>query len=456
MDKNYTMQIVNLIEQICKEEIPSDVYNLAKDSVLDFLGVAYAGAQECEPTLKRYLEVVKTNKGSCTVIGIGNEFSPYDASLLNGISAHYFELDDGSRFGMVHIGAVVFPTLFAGAQLRTMTGKDFLKGTIIGYEIAVRLSAAVQPSHKKKGYHTTGTCGCIGAAVALAIAWKYDTDQICSTISAAATSAAGLLEVIDDASQLKPFNAGRAAQAAVTAAMIGRADICGPNDVLGGKRGFFAVMAGSLNEEWFEHSGEKEYAIRSIYRKPYASCRHCHSAVEAALHIREELINELGTESFLEQISNINVQTYGLAVYGHNHTVISGINSAKMSIPYSVAAALILNDGGMEAVSLQAISNQKILKLASCVQVTEVESYSIQVPNKRIAKVMVTLQNGSTYAYEVTYPKGEPENPITSDELQRKFRKMAIYGGRSEEYCNSIIYYVENIENNLQRLLDIL
>ena len=90
----------------------------------------------------------------------------------------------------------------------TISWKDFLYGIIIGYEAAILLGIAIQPAHRFKGYHVTGTCGTVGAAMAIAAARKYSKSEYKSALSAAVTGAAGILEMIENESNLKPTMQG--------------------------------------------------------------------------------------------------------------------------------------------------------------------------------------------------------------------------------------------------------
>lgn len=447
---NETKNLYEIILQLQQEQLPNEVISAVKECILDYLGVTVAGAFELNKKLNAYLDILPVRKQESTVIGLQRRTSIETAALLNGISAHHFELDDGSRFGMVHLGAPILSALFSVANVYNIPSEKFLRAVLVGYEVTIRLASAIQPAHKKKGFHATGTCGCIGAAVAVATALAIDNQHLENIISAAVASASGLLEMIEDTSQLKPFNAGKAAQNGVVAALIGSAGFVGPQDALGGKRGFLSVMSEGLNRDWFIRENDKRYAILGIYRKPYASCRHCHSAVEAAIALRR--IHDIKTED----IDEIQIATYGLAVFGHDHTEIVSAGAAKMSIPYSVAAAIVLNDGGMQSMSEEAIQNIEILELTKKVHVNENPEFSSLVPAKRIAQVTIKLKDGRTFAQKVIYPKGEPENPMTTRELEEKFIQMATYAGKSKDYCTQVIQYIADIENQLAKLLDML
>ena len=450
MTENVTSVLVKLIHDLREEEYPPDIYAKAKECVLDYLGVTFAGAYTLRDKVRAYLDGLSPAGVGVPVIGFAGRASVHDAAMLNGIAAHCLELDDGSRFGMVHPGAPVLSALFAVAYDTRMSAERFLRAIVVGYEVTIRLSSAIQPGHKKKGFHATGTCGCIGAAAAVSAALAFPDDCIANVMSAAAASAAGLLEMMDDTSELKPFSAGKAAQNAVMAAYLGRSGFSGPRDAIGGKRGLIGVMGAEVKMDWFRRDGERRYAIRGIYHKPYASCRHCHPSVEAALKMLREERFDPG------RIETIVVHTYDLAVFGHDHTEIINSSAAKMSIPYSVAAAFMLKSGGMSAMAERAVHDPEILALARKVRVEEDPDYSALVPAQRMARLTATMTDGTQYSREVTYPKGEPENPMDSDELEEKFLQLAAYSDRTEAFGREIIHCVNHLEENIHTLFTLI
>ncbi|MCL2807816.1 MAG: MmgE/PrpD family protein [Coriobacteriia bacterium] len=424
---NYTDSFVDLLHTISLENYPEDIRAQAKNCILDYTGVLLAGAYAMKKIIERYRQL----SGS----------SIHNKALLYGMAAHYLELDDGSRFGMVHPGAPVISALLAAAGIKEMSGESFLRGVVSGYEATLRLAGMIQPGHKIRGFHATGTCGTVGAAVAIAAACEYTREELKDTVSAAVASAAGLLEVIGANSDLKPYNAGRAAMDGLTAAFIGKTGVCAPDDILGGSRGFLALLAEEIDDAWLNRSEQHKYTITGIYRKAYASCRHCHAPVEAAIGLREEI------DASQDSISSVNVKTYRLAVKGHDHTEIKGMQSAKMSIPFSVAAALIFGTDGTGMMTEEILQDQRVLALTQKVSVEESDDLSALVPDKRAAVLTLTTNEGEVFSKRVDYPKGEPENPMANEELEEKFCSLALFAGRSFDESNAIISMVTSIEN---------
>ena len=414
---------------------------------LDYVGCTIGGARFYYNRLKAFSDAYP-EEGRYDLFGFQGKSVPvHIAALQNGISAHVMELDDGHRKGAVHVGSTIFSALIPVAIQEKISSKDFLYGAIVGYEATVRLACAIQPGNKLRGYHATGTCGTVGAALGIAAALHFTEEQMKTTLSAAVTSAAGVLEMQEDDSDLKPYNVGRAAMDAIAAAYIGRSGLRGPNDPLGGKRGFLKVMTDTPHPEFLTDFNSDTLCIEQIYQKTYAACRHAHPAIEAALALRNEID--------IEQIEKIEVRAYRLAVAGHDHTQIQGVGSAKMSIPFSVAVALVTGSAGLASYSEKTISDDKILELTSKVIVIEDEELTALCPEKRASILTIYLSNGKTLTKRVDYPKGEPENPLTKEELEAKFRELAMFGGLTKETCDEVINEVWKEDFDLDRILKI-
>ena len=140
-----------------------------------------------------------------------------------------------------------------------------------------------------------------------------------------------------------------------------------------------------------------------------------------------------------EQIEHIEVHTYKLAVGSHDHTQIRGISSAKLSTPYGVALAVVKGSAGYADYNEVNLDDYNIKALTRKVSVIEDENLTAQSPAVRGAKVIIYLKNGKSYEAPCLYPKGEPEHPLTKEELEAKFRGLAMYGGLTREDCDKMI-----------------
>lgn len=411
--------IANLFN-LSRAPMTKEVENHMRDSFLDYLGCAMAGSKMLKTEISELLDSGICSQGNCTVFGRKEKYSVKDAALINGIFSHVLEMDDGHRVATMHLAAPIFSALLAVTEHERLTFGEFLRGSMVGYETAIRLAVAMQPNHKKRGFHTTGTCGTLGVAIAVAVALKFDEKQMKSALSAAVSSAAGVLEMLSDDSQLKPYNVGRAAMDGIIAAYIGKAGFEAPKDALMGKRGFFATMTDKCDTKVLEEFDFENLYCMGTFFKPYAACRHCHPAIEAALLLREE--NNIN----LSDIESILVKAYDLAIVGHAHTTINGVNAAKMSIPYGVAIALSEGHAGINDFEERYFCRDDIKTLTSKVSVIENPELSALIPNKRASIVEITTKYDK-YVKRVDVAKGEPENPMTKEEIVNKFLESFRY-----------------------------
>lgn len=438
---------LNNLMAIRPESIPAEVYRQARACLLDYLACTLAGAKFFSQKSLGYLEALGGEVGEATVLGIGRKAPMQTAALINGMNSHVMELDDGHRKGAVHVGGTIFSALLPVAEKEHLSIEDVLYGAVIGYEVTVRLACAVQPGNKLRGYHATGTCGTVGAAMAIAAALHLDFDQMKSAFSAAVTSAAGVLEMQEDNADLKPLNVGRAAMDAVSAAYLGRAGFKAPNDALGGKRGFFKAMTDEPKTSFVTDFSGDSFCIQSIYNKPYAACRHTHPAIEGVMRIREGHLLEP------ESVDSVLVETYKLAVGGHDHTEITGVSSAKMSMPYSVAVALVTGRAGLDEFSEKYVGDEQVLALAKKVKVVENAELTALCPSKR-ASIVTVLSGGARYVEHVDYPKGEPENPLGEAEFRQKVFGLLRYSGCTDEFCERLYNLIlkENSKFTFEKL----
>ncbi|TVR37392.1 MAG: MmgE/PrpD family protein [Cryomorphaceae bacterium] len=402
--------------------------------LVDFIGVTLAGAAQQREEAMRLIHQLNPDGGTVPVMGLGTHASLTTAALVTGMSAHTAELDDGERFAMVHPGAPVLGALIPLASVHAFDGDALYRAVLAGYEVTIRMARTMQPALKKRGYHATGICGTLGAAWAVATALNYSGQEQKNALAAAAASTAGTLKAIRDHSALKPYNAGMAAMNGLVAALTARAGYAGPDDPLGGVEGLLRQLVGSdAKTQELLPDAESLPAIHAVYRKPYAACRHCHPAIEAAIDIRSRhALNH-------SDVQSVTVHTYALGIPGHDHRQIAGSHSAKMSTPYSVAAALVWGKAGQQEFAEPALSNTHVKRITQLTRVLADDEMSRAVPRERAAEVRVQTTNGSEHVVRINLPLGEPERPLSTEAIEAKFRELATDWGMAETTCNEVL-----------------
>ena len=232
--ENVSQAFVKKLYNMTDEDFEQRITEKARECFADYLFVTLAG---CTTYKNRYESYLTENrvKGDCRVFGQSLTADIRTAAMINAFSAHVLELDDSHRVAMTHLGAPIFSALLAVAEAYERSTDDLLHAAVVGYEAAVRLANAVQPGHKKRGFHVSGTCCTVGCAMGIASMLRFSEEEMRNVLSAAVTSAAGLLGVASGSSEQKPYNTANAAAAGVSAALYGRY-FTGADDILNGAR----------------------------------------------------------------------------------------------------------------------------------------------------------------------------------------------------------------------------
>lgn len=392
-------------------QIPGKVIEQTKLCFTDFLGVTLRGSETKSGIIAK--NVVSEGNQS-TVIGHGKA-SALEASLVNGISAHALDLDDGHRHAQIHPGACVIPAALSLCEFHKKSGKKFISSIIVGYQVAITLGMMVNPMHRNRGFHSTGTCGTLGAAAAASKALDLDKDQIINALGLAGTQAAGLLETDHCGSMGKHLHTGRAAQSGVLSALLAQRGFTGAETILEGDEGFLNAMA-DINYKKIKCDRDI-FRILEIYFKIYPVCRHLHSSIDAMLHI----INENNRDLEIEEILDITVKTYKIAAEHDNYHPYT-IEALKQSLPVSLAIAVLKKDLRLDNLNLNQ-NSKEIEEISKKIFIEYSEDFDLLYPDKRPATITINTKSRS-YEKTIDLAYGEPENPLNKTDIIKKFSDL--------------------------------
>ena len=443
---NVSEKFFNEIDKVAKLEIPAAVMARAKRSLLDYLAVTCAGAKFQEEKLKDYFAFAMPEEGQFNAIGTGKNLVLKEAVFLNGLNGHALDFDDGTNSGIIHLGSPIFSLLLPLAQRHHITIDKMLRAAIVGYEASYTMAVSIQPKHKAMGYHATGTCGVIGATFAACYMLGFTDEERYQAFATACVSATGMLKVLDDGSELKPYNVAKTALLALSSVQLAKAGFKGHADPLGGYRGYLKLLSGDENTPLKPVLLNGTYAIMKSYTKPYASCRYTHPPVEAAIHLR----NEYGLKA--EDVKSIEVKTYDLAVSGHEHQDIKGAYSAKMSTPCATSVALIYGKAGLKEFGEDVLASEDVNDLCHKIHVEADAELSAIFPDKQSAIVTVCSTKGD-FTERVDFPKGEPENPLDDKEFRERYEDLMAFGGVKNDVYTEIYEMMSHLENEVTNLI---
>ena len=433
--------------QLIIRTFPENVVNQAKLCFLDFLSVSVRGSQTKSAQILRSIIIEISKSGASTVIG-GKKTYPINAALLNGVSAHSLDLDDGHRLAHLHPGACIIPAAMALSEAHEKSGKDFITSMVVGYQVAIKLGMILNPSHRERGFHSTGTCGTLGAAAAAAKIMNLDKNGILNALGIAGSQTAGLLESDHSGSMTKHLHAGKAAQSGVLSALLAKEGFTGAHTIIEGNEGILKAMSDAnafqYNDPLLPQSEEnsEKFEILRVYFKKYPVCRHLHSSLDATINITKN--NNLKPAD----IHDITIKTYEIAAF-HDNCLPNTPEGIKQSLPISIAIAIKEGDLTVENIERIPLDNE-ITEIASKVSIELDNDLGNLYPQKRPSKVTIKCKD-NIYTERVDLAKGEPENPFSKDELLNKFREL------NRQVDSNCIKVLDDLEDkNLRDVMDIL
>jgi len=370
------------------------------------------------------------------------------AALANGVSSHVLELDDVHRGATLHAAAPIIPAALAAAEREHADGRAFLAAIALGYEAALRIGEAVNPSHYRF-WHPTGTAATFGSAAAAGSILKLDAKQMTDALGSAGTQAAGLWEFNADGSMSKPLHPGKAAFNGLLAADLAREGFTGASRILEGDRGFFRAMSESHDPTRLTDGLGQHWKILENCYKLHACCGHTHTAIDAAIEIREQSGRDAG------EIASVEVETYGPGLATVKESNPSTPTKARFSLTYTVAAALAEGRCGLEQFdasrfSPDGVRDPAIAALLRKIRVEAVDDLTNRYPASWPVRLRVTFRDGHVERREADFPRGNPENPVSTAELEAKFISVveprfnmdtahrALHAARSVETCRDM------------------
>ena len=445
-----TDEVAGFVVSAKARDIPKDVAHLAKRSVLDGIGLALAGAaSECGGIARRYLEGlgIAAGRGS-TVIGSSLRLPARFAAFANGLAIHADDYDDTQLavakdrvYGLLtHPTAPALPPVLALAERDRRSGADLMLAYQVGVEVECKIAEAILPRHYQQGFHSTATCGSIGAAAGAAKLLGLPREAVRRAISIGATQAGGLRE--NFGTMTKPFHAGRAAENGVVAAEIAALGFTASPNGLEADRGFFRAAGGGFSPEMIEGKLGAPWTFHfpgiSIKPHPSGSLTHPGMAVMMELILKHDIRPE--------RVKRV--------VVGTNHNMPNALIhhspknelQAKFSMEFCMAILLLERKGGLEQFTDEVVNRSDVQAMIRKVHFGVHPEAEAAGYDKMTTIIEIELDDGTLLKGQADFGKGSPVNPMTDEELSEKFRQCAAWGGLDRDQTNAVLELIWRVE----------
>ncbi|MGE3857882.1 MAG: MmgE/PrpD family protein [Dehalococcoidia bacterium] len=393
-------------------DLPEIAMDEARRTLVNVLAVSISASEH--PSAKRLTEWARREGAveRARVIGSDLRTSPRLAAEVNGFLAHLQDYDDTHFPTILHPSAPVWPAVLAAAEERGASGRAVLEAFALGEEVACRLAMSVHPWHYDAGWHITGTTGVFGAAAGAGRLLGLDADALVDALGLAGTQASGVREVFG--TDGKPMHAAKAAANGYQAASFAAAGLGAAPDIIGGRRGFWAVLSpNGHNEEALTGALGEHWELQRNGLKPYANGVVSHPIQDAVIRLRNE--HALTPD----RVATIEARVCPLVLELMNRPNPQTGLDAKFSFQHCAAAALVDGAGHDAQFADARVLDPVIAGVRSRVSAT----VDPAIPEHEVY-VTITLTDGSQVATHVEHASGSPENPLTDATLDAKFRAL--------------------------------
>jgi len=391
---------------------------MAKKLVFDILATGLGGYQT--PLGGKAVRFVTESMpgDAATLLGEARKVSAEGAAFGNGVMCKILGMDDSHRTAS-HIAAQVVPAALAACELYGGSGKDLLSAIVAAYDLAVGVGHAVRTTTRQRGVDIKGAVGTLAAAAAAARCAGFDPERLALAIGLATDMASGTEQYVYDIDgcDTKDLIAGFAARNGIFATRLVQAGFRGPLSGLDGEYGFFRAFGDGWDPAMFDDLG-RDFAILTTGFKPHGGCRHTHQAVDVVQQILE------GTPVRADQIERVVIGTYRYATEPSFRVAVDPPSRELAGLSIRVATAVALVRGSAWPDDFAIWDETVVRRLRHVTDVVVDAEIERAYPDGNGCQIELRLTDGTILRGRTPYAKGEPEYPMTDEELRAKFNAL--------------------------------
>ncbi len=405
-----TERLAHFVADTQWDDLGPSVAHQAKRSLMNFFAVALTGCRD--QTIETALQTLAAFSGGkqATIIGRSERVDALSAAFLNAASANVLDFCDTHVPTAIHPTAPIVPSLLAVAAMMPVNDREFLLALVLGHEIECRIGLAMSPSHYKRGWHITSTCGVFGAAVGAGKLLRLTARQMVWALGTAATQSGGLCECLG--TPAKSVSVGNAARNGLLSALLAARNFDGPTEPLTGAQGYYHALNETADRSFLTQGLGKTWEILATAYKPYPCGFVIHPVLDCVLDWRRA--------HPAAAVEKVVVTGNPLLAIRTDRPQISSGREAQVSTQHAVAAALIRGKAGVEEFTDACVDDAKVAALREKVQVLRDESLATTS-----AAAEITTADGMTHKVAQQAARGSAENPMSDQELADKLRLAA-------------------------------
>ena len=426
------MSLYSFIQSFKFSDAPVKTQEVLKTCLLDIIGVASgARANHTSLTLKNFASShYPASSLSSRLWFDGRAVHPFGAGYAGGFNVDSLDAHEGHFTSKGHAGATVVPAVIAlvdacHAQGKSITGEELLTVLMLGYETGLRAGSALMATAPE--YHASGAFSGLGVVCAGARLLNLDEQTFLHALGIAEYFGprCPMMRLVDHPSMLRDAH-GAGAYAGLNALFMAQAGVTGAPAA--------TVDAPDVIEFW-KGIGE-DWEIDKQYFKPWPVCRWAQPALTAMT----TLITQ-NPQILADAIESVMIETFheSMRLQGHRP---KNADEAQYALAFPVAALIARGRVGADEVTGESIHASDILNVSDRIVITEAADLSARFPAEILSRVTVKLRDGTSLTSPITSAKGDPENPMSTEEFAAKFHMFAdesIGASRSQEIQDMVM-----------------
>ncbi len=380
-----------------------------------------------------------------TIVGSNKKVALPNAAFANAIQCYGYDFVDDHNESNAHPSPATYPVSFALAENLKKSGKEFLEAVAIGNEVVCRMGTAYLGDMYYQGFHPTSTCGTMGAAVAAAKLMGLDEEQTVYAQGIAGSMVAGLMAWNSEGSFTKRLQAGHPAMNSIIAARMAKKGFNGPSDIYEGKDGLLHAYSylDHYDSKYLTEELGKDWIFATSSIKVYPCCRYSGGHLDACLDIVAKYHPDA------DQIEKIEIRSskYTMRLLAEKrkwHPV--NVVDLQFSMPFQAAIAFKNGQVTVDEFDVKYIDDEQIKRLIANTTVVEDPVFEERYPEHYSSAVKITMKDKTTYESVIDDPKGDWRNPVTYEDVENKFRKLANRIYKDESRTEKIIAFVKDLE----------
>ena len=423
------------------DEIPSEVIERTKHLFLDFLGVGFGGhrvAESTRPIIEGVKDLAQGARGTCSVLAEPDLYPPHYAALLNGTLVHSMDFDDTHRESIMHPGAPLFATLMALAEETGASGRDFLTAVVAGYDVGCKIGKAHGNAVHHRGFHPTATTGIFACTAAGARLLGLSPQELNNALGLNISQAAGSQQFMANGAWNKRFHVGLTAHNAIYSLIMARHGYLGATEPIEGRFGYFALYCSEPRDAGAALEGlGSEFEVMNTAVKPYPCCRYNHAPIDAVMALVQA--DKLSPSDIARLEIEMSPTGYNLvASPPEQKKQPTNIVEGQFSVYFAAAIAAAHRKYDWDSYNyLDAPDIRDLMQRITARTADDLPGME--------ARVTIVARDGRRLMNEVLLPKGEPEVPLSWEEMQAKFNALA-QGALGPEKTRTVAQRVARLE----------